>query len=60
MTLLRGLGLILIILGILDFALFYIADIDFTGVSWSPYVLGLIGGVLMNIGKGSDKEENQE
>jgi hypothetical protein len=54
---LRFIGILLIIFGILDLVLFYFADIDLTGVSWSPYVSSLVGGILMKIGGGDDKDE---
>ena len=51
MSALRVIGTILIIIGILDFGLYYLIDLDFTGVWWSPYVFGAIGGFLTNAGK---------
>lgn len=42
----------------LDFGLFYIFDIDITGVSWSPYVVGLVGAGLGWLGnKGEDNTD---
>ena len=34
MSALRVIGTILIIIGILDFGLYYLIDLDFTGVWW--------------------------
>ena len=53
---LRIAGIILVVVGILDFALFYLADLDLTGVWWSPYVFGTIGGIMMKDGKKKEEE----
>lgn len=60
MSALRVIGTILIIIGILDFGLYYLIDLDFTGVWWSPYVFGAIGGFLTNAGKKQEAEEQCE
>ena len=60
MSALRVIGTILIILGILDFGLYYLIDLDFTGVWWSPYVFGAIGGFLTNAGKKQEAEQQCE
>ena len=60
MSALRVIGTILIIIGILDFGLYYLIDLDFTGVWWSPYVFGAIGGFLTNAGKKQEAEQQCE
>jgi hypothetical protein len=60
MSALRVIGTILIIIGILDFGLYYLIDLDFTGVWWSPYVFGTIGGLLTNAGKKQEAEQQCE
>ena len=57
MSALRVIGTILIIIGILDFGLYYLIDLDFTGVWWSPYVFGAIGGFLTNAGKKQEADQ---
>lgn len=48
------LGGLLIAFGVADFALFQLADIDLTGLSWSPYAAGLAGSVVWGAGSKQD------
>ena len=57
---LKFLGYLCIGFGILDFGLFYLCDVDLTGVFWSPYVASLIGGVLVNIANKNEAQEQEE
>ena len=57
---LKFLGYLCIGFGILDFGLFYMCDVDLTGVSWSPYVASLIGGVLVSIANKNEAQEQEE
>lgn len=52
---LKILSYICYIFAVIDFGLFYLIDIDITGVSWSPYVAGL---VVAGLGwLGGDRDE---
>lgn len=48
----------MVIAGILDLGLYYIADIDLTGWSFFPYVVTGVGWALIEIAKG--KDDNNE
>lgn len=52
---LKILSYICYIFAVIDFGLFYLIDIDITGVSWSPYVAGLVGAGLGWLG--GDRDE---
>jgi hypothetical protein len=47
-----------------DFGLFYICDVDLTGVSWSPWVACAIGAVLSwidnSVNNNQEQQEQQE
>lgn len=60
MKALKVIGWILVIFGILDFALYYLADVDLTGVSWSPYIAGALGWGLIEIAKKKDTDNNSD
>ena len=47
MSTLRMLGIFFVAFGVIDFACYYALHIDLTGVAWSPYAAGLIGGLLL-------------
>lgn len=64
MKTLKVLGWILVVAGILDFALYYIADVDLTGLSFFPYVATGIGWALIEVAKkkgnkNEDEDDNQ-
>lgn len=44
-------GGLLILLGIVDFALYQFFDVDVTGVSWSPVAAGIVGSMVMRMGE---------
>lgn len=52
---LRILSYLCYIFAILDIVLFNAFDIDLTGVSWSPYVAGLVGAGLGRLGGVKDE-----
>ena len=57
---LKILSILCYVFALLDFCLFYIVDVDLTGVSWSPYVAGCLGALFSWLDKkGSKEEENQ-
>ena len=60
MKALKVIGWILVIFGILDFALYYLADVDLTGVSWSPYIASVLGWGLIEIAKKKDNDNNSD
>lgn len=60
MKALKVIGWILVIFGILDFALYYLADVDLTGVSWSPYIAGALGWGLIEIAKKKNDDNNSD
>jgi hypothetical protein len=41
------LGIVLMLVGIVDAGLSYVAKIDLTGAQWSPMAFGLVGMALM-------------
>lgn len=55
---LRILSYLCYIFAVLDFGLFYLFDIDITGVSWSPYVAGIVGAGLGWLGGERDEVED--
>lgn len=61
-TFCKIIGALLFIFGVLDLGLFYIADIDLTGFSWSPWAAFVAGGFFWKFAdKDSDEsEENEE
>ena len=60
MNALKILGWILVIFGILDFALYYLAGVDLTGVSWSPYLACGLGWGLIEIAKKKNEGDNSD
>lgn len=60
MKALKVIGWIIVIFGILDFALYHLADVDLTGVSWSPYIAGVLGWGLIEIAKKKDNDNNSD
>jgi len=46
----QGIGVLLIILGVVDFITGNFLGKDFTGVAWSPIALGIVGSILSWIG----------
>ena len=50
----RLLGFLLILFAIIDIVSARIFSTDITGVSWSPIVSGLIGGVILRFTGGGD------
>ncbi len=49
MSVFKILGFLCIVFGVVDFAGMYLGY-DLTGVSWSPIVAGVLGGILLNMG----------
>ena len=56
MAILKILGGLCILFGIVDFASYMFMGIDLTGVSWSPIVAFIVGGILFKIGGGGGGE----
>ena len=47
LTIMNKIGFLCYALAAIDLFLTYILDIDYTGVWWSPLVIGLIGAFLL-------------
>ena len=54
---LRFIGAILMVCGIVDITLYRFAHINFLGIAWSAYALGLLGLFLAEIGTEEVSEE---
>ena len=50
----RGIGILLIIFGVLDFCLWTFGSVDLTGVSWSPIACGVVGSLMLRVGSSDE------
>lgn len=57
-TILKVIGILLMVFGVADLVLCNAGVVDLTGVSWSPWVAMLAGGAIHKLGSsGSEAEE---
>ena len=57
---LKILSVICYIFAIADLGLFYLCDVDITGVSWSPWVVSAVGALLSWIDSSINKEGEEQ
>ena len=56
---LKVIGVLLIIFGLIDLGAYYIIDIDITGLWWFPWAATALGGFLVNQGRKQEEEEEE-